>query len=624
VLNPGESPRTSGATNSTYRHLITLQAVVLVCAALYFGQPVLMPLVLAILLTFLLRPVVSWIERRGLPRVLAVIAVIIGVFSVLIVTGGLIAGQLNELGANLDSYREQWRTKLAAVRQSRSEAIENVRSFVEELTHREDESANGQSGEARTTPDQRDEFDPFGQPGASQAGTGKAGDNSDEPQPVRVVPEPTRPTDALTAAWGTMSEPLATAAVVVVLTIFMLLGYEDMRGRVLRLAGKGRMTLTTKTLEDAGRRISRYLMAATLVNASFGLAVFLVLSLIGLDYAALWGFLAAVLRFVPYVGPITAAVLPLSLSMLQFEGWFWPSVLAGAFIVLELITNNFVEPLAYGRSAGVSTVALLVSATFWTWIWGPMGLALSIPLTVVLAVLGKHVPQFEALGVLLGDEPPLSPGVTLYQRLLAGDVEEADSLVDEQLAARPLCEVYDDVLLPALAMAERDGQAGLLSATERVTMAETALALIEENAPERNPDSEPRLRLLGCAAQDQMDELALVLLRHVLPEFCELNLLPEALLVAEVVKAAEEQRPDAVLISAVGPGGSAHARHLCKRLRRSQPELRIIVGRWDYRGDRERMTAGLRTRGASQVVVSLAEAIDGIGRIQRLPAVTGG
>jgi hypothetical protein len=214
--------------------------------------------------------------------------------------------------------------------------------------------------------------------------------------------------------------------------------------------------------------------------------------------------------------------------------------------------------------------------------------------------------------------------VTLYQRLLAGDVEEADDLVDEQLADRSLREVYDAVLLPALALAERDGHAGLLSAAERTTLADTALALIEENAPEIDPDVEPRLRLLGCAAQDQTDELALVLLGHVLPEFGALELLPRGLLVAETVKAAQERRPDAVLISAVGPGGAAHARHICKRLRQSLPELRIIVGRWDYRGDRERMTDGLRARGASQVVVSLAEAVDYIGRIQRLPAVAAG
>ncbi len=205
-----------------------------------------------------------------------------------------------------------------------------------------------------------------------------------------------------------------------------------MRNRIVRLAGT-RLTLTTRTLDEIGTRISRYLLASALINGSFGLAVAAGLWLIGVDYALMWGFLAALLRFVPYAGPMLGAAMPTTMAFIQFPDWYHLALTAGLFLVLELITNNIAEPLLYGQSAGVSTVALLVTVTFWTWVWGPMGLVLAVPLTVVMAVLGDQVPALQPLGILLSDKPPLASFVSYYQRLLAQDVDEAASIVEEQV-----------------------------------------------------------------------------------------------------------------------------------------------------------------------------------------------
>jgi hypothetical protein len=291
-------------------------------------------------------------------------------------------------------------------------------------------------------------------------------------------------------------------------------------------------------------------------------------------------------------------------------------LVVAVFAVLELITNNVVEPLAYGKSAGVSTVALLVSATFWTWVWGPLGLVLSVPLTVVLAVLGKHIPQFEPLGVLLSDEPALAPYVSFYQRLLAGDVDEAASLLEEQLGGADRVAIYDQFVVPALAMAERDRYQGILEETDQQFVWRTTRDLIDENAPEPPAEGERRIYVLGCPAQDLADELALTMLSHVIPPQCELVPTSSALLVAEVLSSLAARPPDAVCISALGPGGASHVRYLVKRIRQEHPQLRILVGRWGYNGDEERMVKTLKSRGATHVVTTLSEASDYIERLQ--------
>ncbi len=261
-----------------------------------------------------------------------------------------------------------------------------------------------------------------------------------------------------------MVERFVSAGLVIVLVIFMLVQREDLRNRLIRLVGYGRLTFTTSALEEAGQRISRYLLMQTIINSSFGLTVGWVLYLIGIPYAVLWGFFAAGLRFIPYVGAFAATIMPSALSLAVFQGWLWPILVVGIFVALELICNMVLEPLLYAESAGVSGVALLVAVAFWTWLWGPIGLVLATPLTVCVVVLGKYLPRLDFIGVLMSDQPAMESNISYYQRLLAMDQAEAAEIVEEHLKNHPAEQIYDEILVPALISARSDRDLGRLTA----------------------------------------------------------------------------------------------------------------------------------------------------------------
>jgi predicted PurR-regulated permease PerM len=604
-----------------------LLACALLVGILYFGREVLIPLAMAVLLMFLLAPVVTYLERRGLHRVAAVGLVIVVILSG---TGAIAWGigtQLTDLAIRLPSYKNNLKAKVASMKFTGG-AMEEIQKTIQEVSESAEQPAakeaadvTGAAGEA--LPDPKDEIDPSGKrlPG--------------EIANVRIVPDEAIPYDKLTLLADNVLTPLANAAIIVVLVIFMLINREDLRNRVVRLAG-ARLTLTTRTLDDIGTRISRYLLMNAIVNGAFGIAVGLGLTLIGVEYALMWGFLAALLRFLPYVGPIMAAVMPISMAFIQFPGddWMHPLMAAGLFVVLELITNNVIEPLAYGHSTGVSTVALLVSAVFWTWVWGPMGLVLAVPLTVVVTVLGEHVTPLQSLAILLGDKPALEPHVLYYQRLLAGDVEEASSILEEHVSAGPLIEVYDNVLALALVEAEKDHAAGELNEETHQLIWQTTQELIDELAPgaknrdvERDQqiriDSGPALkaRVIGCPAHDAADEMALLMLQQNMAiEGGEFEVLSSTMLASEMIAKVVQQCPEAVLISSLGPVGVRQTRYLCKRLRQAHPSLRIIICRLGYAGDRQRLEASLKHRGADDVATSLAATRDLLQRLMPLPA----
>src|SRR6185295_6190200 len=285
----------------------------------------------------------------------------------------------------------------------------------------------------------------------------------DRPYSVRVLSSPASPLQVLGGTFGTLIDGLGAAGIVIVLVIFLLVRREDLRDRFIRLVGKGQVTVTTHMLGDAARRVSRYLSMLFLVNLTFGIAVGIGLYLIGIPNAILWGILAATLRFVPYVGSWIAAAMPICLAMAISTGWLAPLMTLALFVVLELFCAYILEPWLYGKGTGVSAVAVVVAAVFWTWLWGVVGLLLATPLTVCLLVIGKHVPQLSFLDILLGNEPVFEPKKRIYQRLLAGDQEEAAELIEEYLEHQPLVEVYDTVLIPALALAETHWQLGELA-----------------------------------------------------------------------------------------------------------------------------------------------------------------
>jgi predicted PurR-regulated permease PerM len=582
------------------RPFVLLSCLGIVLSLLYFAKAVLIPLALAILVTFLFAPVVTALQRRGLPRGPAVLAVVLTAFGLFAVIGWVVASQATALVDSLPLYEENLDEKIATLREM-SEG-----GFVDKI----------QAARDRIRREMSEPADPESAAGLEAL--------KPDPQLVQLVPEEEGPFN-LAALWALtepLLEPLAMAGVVVVLVMFLLIRREDMRDRLISLLGRGRLTLTTKALDEAGHRISRYLLMQWIINTGFGVAVGVGLFVIGVPYPLLWGFLAAVLRYIPYLGPWLAALLPLALSILITRGWVTPLAVVGLFLALETTANMFLEPWLYGRNVGVSDAASIVAIAFWTWLWGPIGLVLAFPLTVCLAVLGRYVPALKFFDTLLGDRPALEPHVGFYQRLLAHDEDEASEIAEERLKQSSLEEVYDDVLVPALSYGRRDLDGDLIGDDEQRTMLrvvrEVADGLSQQNratalaeAGEPPPAAEsplPRVALLACPARDEADETALYLLATLIdPEKCEVQVTPPSLLTAEVAALVEQKQIRLVCIGALPPGGLAHARHLCKRLRACCRDVKIIVGCWGPKSPLDKIREQLQAAGADYVTFSMGE-----------------
>jgi predicted PurR-regulated permease PerM len=590
--------RRSRPTSGRLPSLIAIATFVLIIGSLYWAQAILIPIALSLMLTFLLSPVASASERIGLGRLPSVILIVVLTFSLLGGIGWLVTLQFGSLANELPQYTSNITQKIADVRGAgKGGALEKVQKTVEEVKSKIEKAHEPTK-------------------------TGIQG------RPVVVQAEESFAFWPLPLAVGPMMERFASAGLVIVLVIFMLIYREDLRNRLIRLIGYGRLTVTTRALEEAGQRISRYLLMQTIINASFGLAIGSVFFLIGLPYAVLWGFLAAVLRFIPYVGPFAAAVMPSALSLAVFQGWMWPIAVVGLFLVLELINNMVLEPLLYGESAGVSKVGLLVALAFWTWLWGPVGLVLATPLTVCVVVLGKYVPQLDFIGVLMGDEPVLESNISYYQRLLAMDQDEAAEIVEGHLKSNPAEQIYDDVLVPALNYAGRDRELGRLTENDQQFMFQATREILESlvtrdpqiiesssNASEAamvndNPSAtSPKVRIIGCPARDEADELALLMLQQLIdPIRYEMELVAEETLTSEVVALIAEKSPALICIASLPPGGLTQTRYFCKRLRARFPNLKILVARWGTAsGDNNKI---LLSAGADKVAATMIEARD--------------
>jgi predicted PurR-regulated permease PerM len=571
---------------------------IVVITCLYWAQMIFIPVALAAFLTFLLSPLVSLLQRWHLGRTLSVILVVLAAAGLLSGVVWLITVQLASLVNDLPQYSQNIRDKIHSVRQL-GQGSEHVERLLQEIT-----------GDWKAKPPEAGSADNLAKPN----------------RPATVVVEPYSPPwlSRLPSLLGTLAETTGAGALAIVLVIFMLLNREDLRNRLIRLVGYGRLPVTTKAVDEAGQRISRFLLMQALLNAGYGVTLATGLWLLGLKYAALWGFLAAVFRYIPYIGAWIASALPIGLSLVLFEGWAQPLKVLGLFLVVELITNNLLEPRLYGRSIGVSEVALLVSAAFWAFLWGPIGMVLSSPLTVCLVVLGKYVPALNFLDVLLGDEPALEPDVSYYQRLLARDHDEAAQLVLAQVKAGPAERVYDDLLVPALNHMRRDrDRDDLTEADERFIHAVTA-EIIEDldeqhaaqprdgdAAEEARPPELPRVPILGCPARDQSDYLGLQMLRQLLgPARWDMEIGSAEILTAELLDRVAKHEAAVVCIGALPPGGLAHTRYLCKRLRARFPDVKIVVGRWGLKGGVEQNREQLREVGADLVATTLLETRD--------------
>ncbi len=568
---------------------------VLIVAVLFFAQTIFIPVALAVFLTFLMAPVVGRLER-WIGRMVSVIATVLMATGLLVGVGFVVNYELGDLVQTLSQpqYKENIDEKKGIVI-GWMQNLKRIARKVEQTV-----GAGARDGDQQPSDERQPE----------QRKDGSA------PSPVPIAPiTPTWLSD-LPGWLGRMAETVGQAALVVVLVVFMLVRREDLRNRIIRLIGHGRITVTTMAIDDAASRVSRFLFVQLVVNSCYGLVFASGLWLLGVPVAFLWGFLAAVLRYVPYVGIWFAVLPPVILSLAASPTWAMPLWVAGMVAVLELVCANFIEPMLFGQSIGVSEVALLVSAAFWAWLWGPIGLILSAPLTVCLVVLGKYVPQLAFFDVLLGDAPALPARVTFYQRLLARDQDEAAAVIEKFARTTAPERAYDEFLIPALVSAKRDQDHHELAEADEqfivTAVAETAEQLaagaLAPAAPASAAVDGPRAKILGCPARNETDELALRMFCNLLdPARWDLEILPVAALAAELIDRVAEARLAAVVMAALPPGGLAHTRYLCKRLRQRFPELKIAVGLWGLEGDVGHAREALAEAGADHVAVTMLE-----------------
>jgi predicted PurR-regulated permease PerM len=560
--------RSSSNTTST-----ALLTVIIAVAVLYFARTVLIPLALAVLLAFLLAPLVIRLRHWGFGRVPSVLSVVLLTFAILGFIGALLATQLTELGRKLPEYQQNVYQKVESLRSSSSGLINRAGQFIRNLT---DEFESAAAGQPATSPD-----------GA-------------KPVPVEVHVSTFSPREAIQKILGSLLNIVLTAGIVIVFVVFILIEREDLRDRLIGLAGVRRVNVTTNLLNEAAQRMSRYLLAQAVVNAAFGILAGLGLYFMHIPNPLLWGVLAALFRYIPYLGIWVAAVMPAAVAFAVEPGYAKGPLILALYFGIDLLMYNFLEPLLYGSSTGISPLAILVAAVFWTWLWGPVGLLLATPLTVCVATIGRYVPNLAFLRVLLTDEPVLPPPMRFYQRMLAMDLEEATETAEEFLKGKSLEDLYDSVIIPALSLAEEDRHRGKLNEERQQFIFQNTRVLVEdigERAEEiianggqnksRNGTA-PRARaaeppsvansvVLCMPARDEADEIAALMLAQLLKQRgFDGRALGKAPLAGESLEEVARERPVVACVLAVPPFGYTHVRYLCRRLRSQFGSLRLV------------------------------------------------
>jgi predicted PurR-regulated permease PerM len=616
--------RTSPAKDIS--RILILVAAVVVITALYFARVMLVPLALAVLFTFVLAPLVSALERIRIPRFIAIFLVVGIAVSGIGVMGWSVGNQLIDVTNQLPSYKTNIREKIDSIRNPKNRRLDKAADAMKELGKEIAENSPPQNEPPSSS--------------LKNSGSGKAA-SPPKAVPVQVFQPASNPLESL----NSVITPLGSAVIVLVLTIFMLAGREDLRNRLIGLVGHGHLNLMTQALDDAGSRVSRYLLLQLVINACFGVVIGLGLYFIGIPNSMLWGVVAGLLRFLPYVGPPLAAVLPILLSLAIFPNWTGPVATIGLYVIVEMLVGNVLEPLIYGAHTGISSFAILFAAIFWTLIWGPIGLLLSTPLTVCLVVIGRHVPALHFLNIMLGDQPVLSPEAHYYQRLLASDQAEAKQVLEEYLKTNSLEDLYDSVLIPALALAEQDRHHDDLEeitekfickstkeildeladksrepAATEVQRAESDLAELSGPKIELEPPS--RVTNVVCLpARDEADEIVGIMLAQLLERVgYQAQAIPIGT-TAEMLAQVKEAAPDIVCISALPPFALLHARDLYKRVRANVPHARIIVGLWKFAGDPIKAATRFNIVGDDKLAITLAQTVLQVGIFQQIELV---
>ena len=594
--------RTSEELIALLSAVATALLAVIIIMTLYFGREIIIPIALAILLSFVLAPLVGLLQRMRVPRGLAVVSVVVIAFALIFAMGSLLASQLTQLAGDLPRYQSTITEKIQSFRDTTAGrgTLERASSMLKDLSKELDKPKDA----------------------APALG---AGTNSKATAPLTPVPVEVRQPDpgaleSLQSLISPLLHPLATTGIIIIFVIFILLQREDLRNRLIRLAGSRDLQRTTAALDDAAARLSRLFLIQLLLNGTFGIIIGVGLWLIGVPSAILWGILAAVLRFVPYIGATIAAAFPLVLAIAVDPTWSMLLWTLALFLVVEPIVGHVIEPMVYGHSTGLSPVAVVVSATFWTALWGPIGLVLATPLTVCMVVLGRHVERLEFLDVMFGDRPALSPPEIFYQRMLAGDPTEASEKAEEFLKERSLTSYYDEVALKGLQLAQADAERGALD-HQRLTKirdavsefannisdqedrplpkvtsttdaeATSAVETVAEDAPYEtlpilsNKDLPPEWQgehpVLCVAGRSLLDEAAAIMLgqlstAHGLAARVHSA---EALSTANIFR-LETEGVAIVSLVYMDASGPAHMRYSVRRLRRKLPKATIILGCW--------------------------------------------
>ncbi|MCX2699381.1 AI-2E family transporter [Ochrobactrum chromiisoli] len=562
--------------------LPALAAVAAVVAVLYFAQDVFLPLAIAVLLTFMLAPIVSFLRRIGLPRLPAIITSVTGGFLIIGLFGAILAFQVNEVGQNIATYQYNIIEKIRTLKETGTDngLLNRLNSFAErigaEISQDEEKSTN----------------------------TAVSGQPERKPILVEIFSQ-RNPVQTLETIVGPLIGPLATLGLVIVVVVFMLLEREELRDRFIRLVGHGDLHRTTSALQEAGTRVGRYLLTQLVVNISYGVPLGIGLWILGVPNALLWGMLAIVLRFAPYIGPVIAAIMPLFLAFAIAPGWdllLWTIAL---FVLIELISNNIIEPWLYGSRTGLSPLAIIVSAIFWTWLWGPIGLILSTPLTVCLVVLGRYVPQFRFLEILFGSEPVLNPEERLYQRLLAGDPNEATDNALELLSEQFLVEYYGNVAIPALLIAEQDRIRGVLSDTQLQQISQSSRMLVanlEQIADEEEDNEETvsvgalsdnedskvlqipageKKSIICLGGRGPFDDVTATMLAQVLSvQAAETKVIDQERTQPSQLRKEDIAGATAIVLCVLDLDSARRAKFSLRRLRRLNPAARIGLALW--------------------------------------------
>lgn len=465
---------------------IWLLATFGIVAALYFAKTVFVPLAVAVLLTFVLAPPFRLLRGWGLPRAAAAPIVVALAFIFMLAIASILGQQLTQLAERLPHYEFTITQKIQKLRDSMlgGGTFQRMSRFLRDVN----QQISGKQGD---------------QPAAST-------NNQPKPAPVEIVQPPPPPTEVIRRLAEPLLDPLTTFGLIVLFVLFFLLERETLRDRIIRLAGSHDLGRTTEAINDAARRLSRYFLVQTGLNALFGTLVAVGLTVIGVPNPILWGIVGMLLRFVPYIGAWIAAALPIAISFAVDPGWSMTLWTVALFLVVEPIIGQVLEPLLYGHSTGVTPVAVIVSATFWTWLWGPIGLLLSTPLTVCLGVLGRHIESLEFLGIMIGDEPPLTPAQSFYQRTLSGSTNEAIDEVEQCLKqGKPLIACYQDIVLEALLLASIDRRRGVLDEENVEQINEVVRSLLAEFAEYEEPSSaKPQPSELSGQAQRERTQPA--------------------------------------------------------------------------------------------------------------------